>query len=164
MADSTDGIEKENMLDDETYSKIGMIWYGSWGCHSSDKPSFIKRMSDAINEHKTVYKQWGSYKVLHVGDGFTVKELTILPGKSLSDQRHFKRDEHWLVVKGTLGLYFQHSAEGMPLERDQIDANDSTYIPKECWHRPYNEGTEPVVVVETWLGDSSEDDIERRNV
>ena len=106
-----------------------------------------------------VERQWGSYKVLHQGDGYTVKELTILPGKSLSDQRHFKRDEHWLVIKGKLTIGFdkdQGFASGV------LSVGRTQKIPKEIWHRPYNDGTEPVVVVETWLGDSSEDDIQRR--
>ena len=40
--------------------------------------------------------------------------------------------------------------------------NNSLFIDTEVWHRPYNNGTENVVVIETWLGDSSEEDIERR--
>ena len=119
------------------------------------------------------YKQWGHYKVLHKGPGYTVKELTILPGKSLSDQRHFRRDEHWLVVKGTLMVELQHEKQFggkaykvllTDQDRDQgRDLADYT-IPKKTWHRPHNDGTEEVIVVETWLGDSNEEDIERRNV
>jgi mannose-6-phosphate isomerase-like protein (cupin superfamily) len=107
-----------------------------------------------------VEKPWGHYKVLHKGDGYTVKELTILPGKSLSDQRHFKRDEHWLVVKGTLNIDYQHP--NMELEHDSLGVTETAYISKECWHRPHNNGTEVVKVIEVWLGDSNEDDIERR--
>lgn len=118
-----------------------------------------------------VQRQWGYYKVLHEGDGYTVKELTILPGKSLSDQRHFNRDEHWLVVKGTLMVELQHEKQfgGKAYrvlltgqDRDQgRDLADYTIL-KETWHRPHNDGIEEVIVVETWLGDSNEEDIERR--
>lgn len=129
-----------------------------------------------------VEKPWGYYKVLHKGDGYTVKELTILPGKSLSDQRHFKRDEHWLLVKGRLKIEiespkpFEGGKLTISLQEKNYPENWNTAgttlyegincldIPKGYWHRPHNEGTENVVVVETWIGESSEDDIERRNV
>jgi mannose-6-phosphate isomerase-like protein (cupin superfamily) len=111
-----------------------------------------------------VYRQWGYYKVIHKGDGYTVKELTILPGKSLSDQRHFKRAEHWLIVKGNLAVDIADENIGDSFT-SIINAgfvNNSLFIDTEVWHRPYNNGTENVVVIETWLGDSSEEDIERR--
>ena len=113
-----------------------------------------------------VERQWGYYKVLHEGDGYSVKELTILPGKSLSDQRHFKRGEHWLVVKGKLFVAISDQSEmnSFIAIREAQFANNSLFIPIETWHRPYNDGTEPVVVIETWLGDSTEEDIEKRNV
>jgi len=114
-----------------------------------------------MSDTKT-YREWGYYKVLHQGDGFTVKELTIFPGKSLSDQRHFKRSEHWLVVKGTLSLDFQRP--DCSLVKTVSESVEDIYIPQGCWHRPHNEGSEDVVVIETWLGNSTEDDIERRNI
>jgi mannose-1-phosphate guanylyltransferase len=106
-----------------------------------------------------IERQWGHYKVLHEGDGYTVKELTILPGKSLSDQRHFKRDEHWLVVKGKLTI--DHDKD-QGFASGDLSAGRTHKIPKGIWHRPHNDGTENVVVVETWLGESTEQDIERR--
>lgn len=116
-----------------------------------------------------VYRQWGSYKVLHEGEGYTVKELTILPGKSLSDQRHFNRDEHWFVVKGTLNIDLQEEKRFNAYKYDVLlqASDDHTLanwtILRKTWHRPYNDGVEPVVVIETWIGNSSEEDIERRN-
>ena len=123
-----------------------------------NKDGFTQEEVEALTG--IVEKPWGSYKVLHRGDGYTVKELTILPGKSLSDQRHFKRDEHWLVVKGVLSIDLQHPQ--MPKDHDEIHPTETAYISKECWHRPHNKGAEEVKVIEVWLGDSSEDDIERR--
>lgn len=117
----------------------------------------------------TVKRQWGYYKVLHEGDGFSVKELTILPGKSLSDQRHFKRDEHWLVVKGKLVVELESYTSSEHCGINFLDTNhehysSSLFIPRETWHWPRNKSTEEVKVIETWIGDSSEEDIERRNV
>ena len=36
--------------------------------------------------------------------GYKVKELVIYPGKSLSDQRHFKRSEVWNILQGTVTM------------------------------------------------------------
>ena len=109
-----------------------------------------------------VYRQWGSYKVLHEGEGYTVKELTILPGKSLSDQRHAHRAEHWLVVKGELAVDLDYMV-GHGIQEEYASVGESIDIGIGVWHRPYNEGKEPIVVIETWIGNSSEEDIERRN-
>jgi D-beta-D-heptose 7-phosphate kinase/D-beta-D-heptose 1-phosphate adenosyltransferase len=45
-------------------------------------------------------RQWGYYRVIHEVLGCKVKELTVNPGCSLSMQRHFKRNEYWLVSEG----------------------------------------------------------------
>jgi hypothetical protein len=38
------------------------------------------------------------------GRDYKIKTLHIKPGKSLSDQRHFKRNEHWFILEGELSL------------------------------------------------------------
>ncbi len=50
---------------------------------------------------KKVLRPWGSYEQLHIGPGFQVKELTVLPGAKLSLQRHKFRAEHWVCIAGT---------------------------------------------------------------
>jgi cytidyltransferase-like protein len=47
---------------------------------------------------------WGKYRDLDQNGHWKVKELTIEPGRSLSDQRHFYRSEHWHVVDGDLKM------------------------------------------------------------
>ena len=127
-----------------------------------NKDGFTQEEVEALTG--TVQRPWGSYKVLHKGEGYTVKKLTILPGKSLSDQRHFKRDEHWLVVKGklTVDLSDENIMDAFTVTKQAGCTNNTLFIDLGVWHRPYNEGTEEVIIVETWLGNSSEDDIERR--
>ena len=122
--------------------------------------------SQTTDTIEVVEKPWGHYKVLYEGEGYTVKELTILPGKSLSDQRHFNRDEHWLVIKGELHIDIddENIMDSFKLQLTAGCGHSTATIDKEVWHRPYNDGTEPVIVVEVWLGESSESDIERRNV
>ena len=52
------------------------------------------------NIGKTCKRPWGSYKILDLGDGFQIKILKINPDGKLSLQKHLKRCEHWVVVKG----------------------------------------------------------------
>ena len=105
-------------------------------------------------------RPWGWYRVLEEGEGWAVKELTILPGKSLSDQRHMHRSEHWHVVQGQVTI----ETEWMGVKRtDMIIPTQSFDIGQQVWHKAYNRGKEPSKVIETWFGDNlTELDIERR--
>ena len=105
-------------------------------------------------------RPWGWYRVLDEGEGWAVKELTILPGKSLSDQKHLKRSEHWHVVQGEVTI----QTEWMGVKRtDIILPTQSFDIGKEVWHKPSNKTKAPAKIIETWFGDElTELDIERR--
>jgi mannose-6-phosphate isomerase-like protein (cupin superfamily) len=125
------------------------------------------------NEQKTVltkdgdvdttitYRKWGYYQVLHDEDGFSVKKLVILPGHTLSDQKHAKRAEHWLVVSGQLDIDVDYMV-GHGVQLETLEAGESYDIDTGVWHRPHNKTNKNVVVIETWLGNSTEEDIERR--
>ena len=52
----------------------------------------------------TTERAWGRYTVLDKGDGWATKKLAFDAGKALSDQRHFKRSEHWHVVEGDIQM------------------------------------------------------------
>jgi cytidyltransferase-like protein len=101
-------------------------------------------------------RQWGYYRVLHEVAGTKVKELTVMPGKSLSMQRHFKRAEHWHVSEGRCVVDFGDHEQTRELHEFQ-------HIPVGQWHRLYNPFEVPCRVVEIQYGnDCDEDDIERR--
>ena len=113
-------------------------------------------------EKPTTTRLWGKYKELDQNGHWKVKELSIDPGKSLSDQRHFERSEHWHIVDGDLemNLEFGNGYKTSKVYR----TGDSIDIPKRCWHKATNVGKYPVKVIEVWMGDTlSEDDIERRD-
>ena len=51
-------------------------------------------------------RQWGYWRVLHEQDKeVKLKELTVLPGKMLSMQKHKDRAEHWFVADGVATVY-----------------------------------------------------------
>mgnify|MGYP001158328661 CR=1 FL=1 len=110
----------------------------------------------------TVQRAWGTYTVLDTNGTWQVKELSFDPGKSLSDQKHSHRSEHWHVVEGAILMELDH---GMSRRESRIYwKGQSIDIPKGVWHKATNVGTETAKVIEVWLGDKlSEDDIERRD-
>jgi cytidyltransferase-like protein len=109
----------------------------------------------------TTQRLWGKYRDLDQNGHWKVKELSIDVAKSLSDQRHEIRSEHWHIVDGELEmvLEFRNGYRTSKIYK----TGDSIDIPKLCWHRATNVGSTPVKVIEVWMGDKlSEDDIERR--
>mgnify|MGYP000123430491 CR=1 FL=1 len=106
-------------------------------------------------------RAWGIYTVLHKGPGWQVKELEFEAGKSLSDQRHFNRSEHWHVIEGVIEITVEDD-EGK--QTFIVPQGNSFDIPALCWHKAVNVGETPAKVIEVWMGDKlTEDDIERRD-
>lgn len=131
--------------------------FGVGGKNKSNSSSWI------LEDWKSpkTQRDWGWYRVLDDQGGWAVKELTIEPGKSLSDQRHTFRSEHWHVVEGEVTVRLEH-ANG-DKEVVKASAKQSIDIPRLSWHQGCNETKSPVKIIETWFGDQlTEFDIERR--
>jgi len=105
--------------------------------------------------HHRVFRLWGSYESLIVGEGFQVKRIVVNPGQQLSLQMHHHRAEHWVVVRGTAEVV--NGDETLLLKEDQ-----STYIPIGAKHRLTNPGKFPLELIEVQSGSYlGEDDIVR---
>jgi mannose-1-phosphate guanylyltransferase/mannose-6-phosphate isomerase len=105
--------------------------------------------------HTRVYRPWGSYETMDLGERFQVKRITVKPGAKLSLQKHHHRAEHWVVVKGT--ALVTRGEETVTLKEDQ-----STYIPLGYVHRLENPGRMPLEIIEVQTGSYlGEDDIVR---
>lgn len=105
--------------------------------------------------HVKVFRPWGWYQSLVLGDHFQVKRISVNPGASLSLQLHHHRSEHWVVVSGTARITCGDSTS--LLHEDQ-----STYIPLGCTHRLENPGRIALVIIEIQTGSYlGEDDIVR---
>ena len=110
----------------------------------------------------TTERAWGRYTVLDSGKGWATKRLEFDAGKSLSDQRHFIRSEHWHVVDGKIRMDLEYH-NGDKLTK-VYSAGDSIDIPALTWHKATNIGQSAAQVIEVWMGSVlSEDDIERRD-
>lgn len=105
---------------------------------------------------------WGNFSNLFQDANVKVKELVIEPGKGISYQRHFKRNELWYVSKGECFLKF---AEEDPKEFEIAELKagcDPIIILSGDWHQAYNTSTEPCHIIEIQYGEETEEeDIER---
>ena len=115
-----------------------------------------------LNDWKTqrIERPWGYWRVLDDKKITKVKELVIEPGKSLSDQRHFHRNENWFILDGTVQIVTEYNG----LKTKVMLTKNSTYnIGANVWHLTTNIGTEPCHILEIQYGDiCTEEDIERR--
>ena len=115
----------------------------------------IKKVSDLHNIHLTGHRPWGTYTVLEDTPGYKIKRIEVKPGKRLSLQKHFHRNEHWIVVSGTATVTVGDATQ-------LVRPNESTYIKMGDIHRLENEGKIPVVLIEAQVGEyTGEDDIVR---
>lgn len=115
----------------------------------------IRKTTQLHNIHLTGYRPWGSYTVLEDTAGYKIKRIEVKPGKRLSLQKHFHRNEHWIVVSGTATVTVGDTTQ-------LVRPNESTYIKMGKLHRLANEGKIPVVLIEAQVGEyTGEDDIVR---
>ena len=111
--------------------------------------------SDLHNIHLTSHRPWGNFTVLEESHKYKIKRINVKPGKRLSLQKHYHRNEHWVVVSGTAKVT---NGDDVFLVR----ANESTYIPMGCHHRLENPGKIDLVLIEAQVGEYlGEDDIVR---
>jgi mannose-1-phosphate guanylyltransferase len=111
--------------------------------------------SELHNIHLTGHRPWGTYTVLEDSVGYKIKRIEVKPGKRLSLQKHYHRNEHWIVVSGTATVTVGDKTFA-------VRPNESTYIKMGEVHRLANEGKIPVVLIEAQVGEyTGEDDIVR---
>jgi mannose-1-phosphate guanylyltransferase/mannose-6-phosphate isomerase len=113
------------------------------------------KQRDEYLVHKRVYRPWGYYEGLDLGERFQVKRIMVKPGRKLSLQMHHHRAEHWVVVSGTARVVRGE-------ETILLSENQSTYIPLGVKHRLENVGKVPLHLIEVQSGSYlGEDDIVR---
>jgi mannose-1-phosphate guanylyltransferase/mannose-6-phosphate isomerase len=130
---------------------------------SRDKSQHVKALVDQLkadgraetNLHRQVFRPWGSYDGIDADDGFQVKRLIVNPGAVLSLQKHARRAEHWVVVRGKARITKNEDVF-------DLGVNESTYIAIGDVHRIANPFDQPVHIIEVQCGDYlGEDDIVR---
>jgi mannose-1-phosphate guanylyltransferase/mannose-6-phosphate isomerase len=106
-------------------------------------------------EHTTVFRPWGSYTVLEEGPRYKIKRIFVKPNHKLSEQMHYHRSEHWIVIKGTAEV-------DIGGESHIVHENESIYVAKSMKHRLSNPGKVDLELIEVQNGEYvGEDDIVR---
>jgi mannose-1-phosphate guanylyltransferase len=114
-----------------------------------------KRESYLPTVHLTAHRPWGRYSVLEDTPGYKIKRIVVQSGKRLSLQKHFHRNEHWIVVSGTATVTVGENTF-------LIRPNESTYIKMGEIHRLENQGKIDLILIEVQVGEyTGEDDIIR---
>lgn len=128
-----------------------------------DKAQDVKKVVEQLNaqgreeprSHTTVFRPWGSYRGIDIGERHQVKHIMVKPGGKLSLQWHHHRAEHWVVVSGRAQV-----TKGE--ETVMLNENESIYIPIGTQHRLENPGKVPLHLIEVQSGGYlGEDDIVR---
>ena len=110
-----------------------------------------------FKDHREVYSPWGVSDAIDKGSRYKVNSITVKPGKEQSEQMHYHRAEHWVVVSGTAKV----------TKGDEVfllTENQSTYIPVGVTHKIENPGKVDLELIEVQSGSYLEnDDIVRIN-
>ncbi|MDM5272555.1 mannose-1-phosphate guanylyltransferase/mannose-6-phosphate isomerase [Sulfurovum sp. zt1-1] len=115
----------------------------------------IRKNTELHHIHLTGHRPWGTYTVLEENDGYKIKRIEVKPGKRLSLQKHYHRNEHWIVLSGSATVTVND-------EEYIVNPNESTYIKAGDIHRLENKGKLPLVIIEAQVGEyTGEDDIVR---
>jgi cytidyltransferase-like protein len=133
----------------------------AWSVGGDDKKNSSSWILEDWKNPKTM-RNWGWYRVLDDKKTYKVKELVIEPGKSLSDQRHLLRNEHWYVLKGSCTLVTEYNN----LKQTTVLSGLSSgyVISKEVWHKASNCTDDYCHILEVQYGERCvEEDIERRD-
>ncbi|KQT50990.1 mannose-1-phosphate guanyltransferase [Aureimonas sp. Leaf454] len=107
------------------------------------------------SEHLRMFRPWGWYQRIDIGQRFQVKHICVKPGGILSLQRHYHRAEHWIVVHGTAEVTVDGTVK-------LYHENEAAYLPIGCTHRLHNPGKIELKLIEVQVGSyTGEDDIVR---
>ncbi len=115
----------------------------------------LKKNRPEVDSDVSSNRPWGSFTNLGQGNDYKVKKLIIAPGQKISLQKHFKRSEHWVVVKGKANI-----TKGK--KTFTLKVNQSTFIERGEKHRIENIGKADLIIIEVQTGTYlEEDDIKR---
>jgi len=131
-------------------------------CHRNDSQrvsEIVERLKERgdsrVDNYLTVYRPWGSRTLLEKGDSYKLRRLSVLPKKMIGSQKHYHRNEYWIVVHGIATVVIDD-------EERLVQSGDSILIKAGSKHRLINSGKIPLEVIEIQMGSYLEDDdIER---
>ena len=148
--------DKKN-IPEMTVSDINFL-FGVGGDDKKNSSSWILNKWQYYFEER----QWGSFFNLFETKNIKVKELIIEPGKSMSFQRHFKRNEIWLVSEGSCTVVYSNDIDYKNTKELQLNRFDHYLVPVGHWHQISNHSNMKTHIIEIQYGeDCIESDIQR---
>ena len=150
------GDRNENNIPEMTLKNISFE-FGVGGNSKQNSSSWLLKNW----KHESEKRVWGQFYNLFDSNDVKVKELIIEPKKGMSFQRHKKRNEIWLVSKGSCEVLYSREN---PDSKNKVILNkfDEFMISKEDWHQITNPFEEDCHIIEIQYGDAvEEEDIER---
>ncbi|MNB79808.1 Mannose-1-phosphate guanylyltransferase RfbM [compost metagenome] len=107
----------------------------------------LKQIGSALCDyHETVFRPWGHYTVMGTFLNYKIKKVVIHPGKQINAQRHYHRNEHWIVVSGTALI-------NIAGESKLLCPNESTFIKIGQEHVIHNMGKIDLHLIEVQTGE-----------
>ncbi len=112
-------------------------------------------------KHEKESRVWGDFYNLFDSLDTKVKELIVKPGKGMSFQKHYKRNEIWLISEGSCLINY---SDASPEDKREIILNKFDYFVVKVgeWHQIINPFKEECRIIEIQYGNEViESDIER---
>ena len=110
------------------------------------------------DKQEKVIRPWGYYHLLVKTNEYLIKQIVILPKKSISLQKHKQRSEHWIVLNGDADIVIDNKLM-------LLKESESAFVPANKKHKITNNLSQPLIILETQLGKIlSEEDIIRYDV
>lgn len=107
-----------------------------------------EEQKDIFDEGDIFYTTWGIKETLNRSEGYTVKKLTIFPGRAIQMHKHRQRSEHWSVVSGTASITMNGTT-------NEYGINNSVYVPVGTFHQIENRTAKDLIVIEVSIGTSA---------
>ena len=151
------GDRNEDNIPEMSVNGIEFV-FSVGGDDKKNSSSWILKKWKYYNEERI----WGSFSNLFEQENVKVKELIVQSGKGTSFQKHFKRNEIWLVSKGMCEIYYSKNDPNNK-QTTKLKTFDSFVAPLGEWHQITNPYNEPCHIIEIQYGEiCDEDDIERK--
>ncbi len=144
-------IDVENLIVVDTDDALLISKKGSSQKVKDEVAKLKKRGSKIADVHLETHRPWGTYAVLESERGYKIKKIVVKPNHRLSLQKHYHRNEHWIVVSGTANVTIEDKSY-------LVRPNESTYIKMGDVHRLENAGKIPLVLIEVQVGEYTEED------
>lgn len=113
-------------------------------------------------QYESEDRVWGSfYNLFEDKPEIKVKELVVNPGQGMSFQKHFKRNEIWLVSRGSCLINYSKDNPNMK-KNVQLNKFDHYIVPLGQWHQITNPFDDECHIIEIQYGEEcAEEDAKR---